>query len=261
MKTYTFTDLRKIAKDQNYKMACLQNSQGDKIQNNNNIKVKLENQLKTIETRLSSDLYPDGIYYVCMSQTINTSKNPDRYPVAKGNVKPEMVIKDTPIIHTVSEDVLTWDSALKLHQEIADLKNKLAFAQYENNALTIELDELRKQEELHEAEPTKDISSFLKDSLPSVIPILDEYFKLEGRKLDIKDKEINLKANQKAQQRKPLIVGSNEHLALIKFHFDNGNEDKLNAELDKLEGANYELYKNVCEQLGIVDGEEQNNGE
>ena len=89
MKTYKITDLKRLAAEQGYKLAALENSQGVRILPFNQIKKSITLQLDKIPIRLKSELQDDGVYWVLMAHSINTAKNPDRYPIVKGKVNPE----------------------------------------------------------------------------------------------------------------------------------------------------------------------------
>lgn len=282
IKTYTFPELKKIAKEQGYKMACLENQNGDRVQPYNKYDKtgkKLETQFSTIQNRLKSDIVPEGVYYVCFSQTITQSKNPDRYSIIKGDLKKNPSLleekptitnpKETVIVHTKAEEVLSWDAALALHKEISELKSDNARLKAENEQLMAEIEslesEIDEENEGLQENKTSDVVGFLKETLPSLTGLLQEHFNVRNKELELmqEGKYIKQQTVSKPESKKRVIkpqiqIGSQEHLNLIEEFFTNGNEPMLNLHLDMLEKANPELYRAVCERLGIVEegGEE-----
>lgn len=263
IKTYSFTDLRSIAKDQKYKLACLENSEGIRKKPFNNVKKSILVQLSEIQNRLKNDIFSDGIYYVCMASNINASRDPDRYAVKKGKANIEVVPKITltPALNESPkeiENVLSYESALKYQQEISDLKFEIEKLKMLNLDLSKQLDEQESLEE--EEESGKGIlsgMSFLKEQLPALIPYLDKHFELQEKKLDLEKLKIT-KTNSKPinPQRIQIKIGSQEHLNLIENLYTSNNEERLNKELDKLQAFDSELYKNVCKQLQLEEEEE-----
>lgn len=272
MKTFTFAQLRKLCKDQDYKMAALQGPQGDRIVPFNQYKKNgsnLEGQFKIMETRLKADHNPDGVYFVLLAYNIKSAQNPQSFAITKGKVSPEDLAESekkslpvTPAIIVPDNKVLSWEGALKYQQDISDLKTENARLQMELNQANLRIEELESEEELSDEAPAQNnVLSFLKDALPNFMPLADKYFETENRKLDLKEMELRTKTNgQKAPKqvrRKEIIPASQEHLNLIEHYFKQDNEERLNQELDKLEQANPEIYRAVMERLGIGLEEEE----
>ena len=264
MKTYTIKDLKTLSTQQGYKLAALENSKGERVQPFNKITVSLTKQFDTITNRLKSDLFDDGLYYVLLSQSISKSKNADRYPIVKGKLTADDLKEHTNpvnIIHTTpAQEVLTYEAALNYQQTISDLKNEISLLKLERTNLMEQLQEALDENELSEnTQPSENMmQTFLKEAMPSVMPVLDRYFDLEEKKLNL----LELKANKKPTQRKtvfrpqtekriPIVTGSQQHLELIELYYKKDLDDKLGLELDKLEAHDFELYKKVCEKLGI----------
>ena len=267
MKTYSIIQLKKLAKEQGYKLAALEDNTGKRVQSFNKLTTKVDTQLNTISSRLKSEIYADGIYYVLLSRTINNCQEPDRYEIVKGVLTPEKIpvpVSET-IVHTKAQEVLTWESALKMQQEIADLKGQIQQLKFENNLLQSELDSIDESElsEGGSSNPTElksGTQTFLSETLPSFLPILDKYFEQEDKKLELKKMELSARTKQKVQPlRKPIQVGSQEHLNIIE-HYYKIKSDKLDKELDRLEEVNEPLYIEVCKKLGIVIEEEEEEG-
>lgn len=269
MKTYTIPELKRIVKEQNYKTACLENAQGEKVWNFNAVKQDIFKHLDGIEKRMKAEITPDGVYFVCLANSVTKQKSPDRYPITKGNVSVEMLKpmsekNSVQIIHDKSHEVLTWKEALANAQELAELRAENASLKKQVIDLEAELNELPELEE--QPGMMESGVSFLKEQAPVITSILDEYFKVKNRSLDIEEKKLGLNGHnkqtngQQTQKRKfkPLVTGSQEHVNYIMALSKNeANEDKLNVELDKLEAVNEELYKKVCEALGMSTEEEQ----
>ncbi len=270
MKTFTFPELKKIAVKQGYKLASLENDQGERLQFNNTLKTKIDTHLRTLEERLKSDLYPNGVYYICFAQSINKARNPDKYPIVKGKITKELseqlTVRETnkpQIITTVHTDVLTYEQALKMQQTISDLRADVKSLQLENEYLKQEIADMENEEpELQEGNKTvSNIKSFLDESLPSIMSVADKFFANQDRKLALEEKKLDMKKTVVHTAKRTLIEpGSQEHLALIRSlntSKDPTSGERLNKELDKLEVANHAMYLKLCEELGITEEEEE----
>ena len=75
MKTYSINQLKKLAKEQGYKLAALENQTGKRLQSFNKLTTKVDTQLNTIATRLQSEIYEDGIYTILLSRTNTYNKS------------------------------------------------------------------------------------------------------------------------------------------------------------------------------------------
>lgn len=260
-KIYKFPELKKIAVEQSYKCAALEDSQGTRIFPYNNYKTKLDKQFQLIQGRLNSDIIPEGIYYVTMAININRTRQPDRYPIVKGDAIPEAIIQ-APLLNEnkkAEPSVLSYASALQMQKRISDLENEKIRLEALNENLRAQIAELEKELEAPLEEKESSVKTFINEGLPSVMPILDKWFMLEEKKLAVKEKELeNKPANAKKRViRRELPAGSKEHLLLIETLYRANNEEKLNNELDRLEAENKELYLKVCNELGF----ELNEGE
>lgn len=257
MKTYSIAEIKKIASEQGYKLCALEDSNGKRLQPYNTYKVDVKKQLDIITTRLKSELFADGIYYCCLSQTINKSKNPDKYPIAKGVVKlneSQQNIQTPVYIQNPVENVLSWESALKFQSEIAELKSRVRELELENNMLSAQLEEAENEIPLSDEGKENSTLTFLKETLPSVVPMLDRYFDLEEKKLNLiglKNKVEPKPQHSRTTERKEIIVGSQDHLNIIEFYFNKDKHQELDRELDKLQEYDENLYIQVCNKLGI----------
>lgn len=262
MKTYSINQLKKLSKEQGYKLAALENATGKRLQSFNKLTTKIDTQLSTIESRLKSEIYEDGVYTILLSRTINNMQDPDRYQILKGVLKPEHIAETTPtpILNTKAEEVLTWSSALSMQQQISNLTAEVRQLKFENNLLQSQLDAMEEEETSLADSPggatelKSGTQTFLSETLPSFLPIIDRYFDQEDKKLELKKLELSAKARAKqATQRirKPIEVGSQEHMNIIEHYFNTKQEQKLDKELDRLEAVNEALYLEVCKKLGF----------
>lgn len=270
MKTYSINQLKKLAKEQGYKLAALENQTGKRLQSFNKLTTKVDTQLNTIATRLQSEIYEDGIYTILLSRTINNMQDPDRYQILKGQLKPEHVeIKEAPpILSTKAEEVLTWSSALAMQQQISNLTAEVRQLKFENNLLQSQLDAMEEEDNNLSESPGQNTElksgtqTFLSETLPSLLPVLDRFFDQEDKKLELKKMELAARTKSRIKQqpiRKPIEVGSQEHLNIIEHYFNTKQEQKLDKELDKLEAVNEALYLEVCKRLGfeVEPGQEE----
>jgi hypothetical protein len=269
IKTYKWPDLKRIAASQGYKLAALESPRGEKIASFNQLKVKINTHLDKLQTRMSGEIFPDGVYTVLMAQAINKSATPDRYPIVKGKVSPEAIaetVRNIPltpaIVYERPPDVLTYDKALEYVQTISDLKNQLTIAEMEITALKKEIAELESEQEeaLSEGPTLGGLQSFIKEGLPSLMPALDRYFDIEEKKLNLEEMKLQKNPAEKKSsgtKKVEIVPGTQEQLDLIEYYFKADNEVKLNQELDKLEEVNPELYSQVLSRLGLSEEPEE----
>jgi len=258
MQTYTLTELKKLIKEQDYKTAALENLQGDRLLGFNNVKsCDINEQFNKIEKRIKSVTIPNGYLNICMAISPTHQKNPDKFLLVKGNLSEAAAIPSQPsqiiIEKERSAEVLTWNEALKLHSELAALRE-------ENKALIEKIERYEEEEEetLSEAPPGDNLNllSFLKEQSPILITLADRYFNLEDKKLELKKTELDLKNLIKTKTApKQITPGSREHLILIETYYNNDNEEALNKELEKLQIVDNDLYIKVVERLNKQNAE------
>jgi len=269
MKHYTPTEIKAAVKQQNYKTAALENNKGERIQNFNSTKTSnINKHLDLIHKRLQSEIFDDGIYYILMATSIVNQKKPDRYPIIKGKFNQSMLNdngQNAPIIvQSPTQEVLSWEAALSYQNKISELTSEVHRLKLElNNANTL-LEEYEEEEEekkgLSDTTTTGSLMEYLKEIVPSILPMADRYFDIEEKKLNLQRQRHTPK--DKPQNIKPIITGSFQHLSLIEQYYNAGHDDKLSKELDKLEEFNTDLYKQVCAKFGIEidETEEGTNG-
>lgn len=277
MKTYTLPQIKKLIREQGYKMAALRGPDGEKIVPFNKYNKRaqdLDAQIKLFETRvLKTDIYPDGVYYVLLSHNIVSSKNPKEFPIVKGKLSAtELEASEnkrmplTPVIVEKEASVLGWDSAVAMNAEIANLRARVAQLEFElkeERLKNAELEaDLESDDGLEEGEVQNPIMKTLSDMAPVLTAALDRHYAIEEKKLDLE--KLKLESSRQPKQRpatqpakKMVIVGSQEHLDHIERLYNSDNEDAFNAEMDKLQAKNLDLYNAVMERLGLSDEEEE----
>jgi hypothetical protein len=273
MKTYTFPQLKKISTEQGYKLAALENPQGEKVVSFNQIKTPIDKAFKTIETRLNSELNPDGVYFILLAHSITKSRTPDRYPLVKGKVSPETLVevekKQIPLSPTIvyeKPEVLTWDKAMEYMQKISTLETENRFLKMENASLLAELEDAE-NEALSEANAPVNSTQNWIEQIATILPSLaDKYFELEEKKLTVEALKIGAKPKQQGQQqqtqntKKQIAPGSQEHIDLIKYWY---NSDAANAQynynlwMDRLQNFDQNLHDNLLQELEQEGGENE----
>lgn len=276
MKTYTINQLKSIAKDQGYKLAALEDQQGRRILSFNQLKTSIDKHLTLIPTRLKSEINPDGVYFVLMAQNISKAgKDPDKFPILKGKVSPDDLVeaekRSLPLTLAVSEPaVLTYAQAIEYNRviasnesEIKQLKWELEQAKLTIAELEAELDE--EDEGLSEGGPVNPIAKFLSDTMPTIIPMIEKHFELQEKRINLDEMKLkggggNKSSVKKGDRIKQIVPGTQPHMDLIWQLYNSdkeGDEEKLNTELDKLERTNPEVYRNVLKRLGMEEDIEQ----
>ena len=274
MKAYDLNTLLKEAKEQNYKLAALENTGYQRLVSFNNMQTPVAEQLKKIFTKLKSDALPDGAYCVLMANSISKTKDALRYPVTKGKASLNEVAQASNgspqphpyIINTKAEEVLSWDSAVKMNEEIASLKAQVFQLQFENNQLHKQVEEL--EAELEEQEEgvsegsgasngQNGIVTFLQETTPTLIAAFDRWAELQEKKLDLQ-KQDPKKAPIKQAPKQTNGIGSEAHVVYIRTLYAEDKDDALNAELDKLENSHPELYAVLCNEFGMTEEEPEN---
>src|SRR6185295_3721809 len=121
MKIYKFSELKAMCAQQGYKLARLENSQGEPMTSYNKITKPISGQFNIIQKRLSSEILPDGIYYVCLAPTIQKSANPDKYPIqkGKGNSLQQNNNNQQPFFAPTTDNFLSTAKAMELLTEIS----------------------------------------------------------------------------------------------------------------------------------------------
>jgi len=269
MKIYKFEQIKRLALDEGFKYASLEDQDGRKLlpyNINKNKVVKLEAHFALIKKKLDSEILDEGIYCVCCANAPNQTQDPTRFYIQKGTgatveQNPTIVIREKN--NSRGESVLSWQQAIENNDIIARLTIEKKFLTEKNNELGAYVKELEaeleisKSKELAEKIPESSTSKFLNEIAPSIPSILDRYFDLEERKLT-KGNPVNKKINQSF--KKPLRMfktGSEEHLVHIEKLYTDGNEEKFNEQLDRIEKSNTEIYNQLLVKYNLVEEEEE----
>ncbi len=272
MKIYKLSQLKAMCTQQGYKLARLENSQGETMTSYNKITKPISGQFNVIQKRLNSEILPDGIYYVCLAPTIQKSSNPDKYPIQKGKENSLQQHNNGLNNHNhtfqlAPESLLTSESALKLLTEISDLKAENSRLKLENQYLQQELDEAEEEGLAENKTDTKtELFKVIQESAPALVGGLSEYFKLENRKVDLEESKLALKkkAVKTTRSFQRIEPGTSAHLALIEMYDKQGKDDKLEREIEKIKAINEPLYNQLMEkyfeQEEEVEEEEQQEG-
>lgn len=263
-KIYTWKQLQEICTKQGYKLARLENYQGETMTPYNKIKTPLTKQFTVMRTRLNNEILPDGIYYVCLAHTINRSHRPDRYAIQKGKIINTPALNDHNQQHQFQlkpESLLTSEKAIELLTEISTLKAKVSALELENSYLQQELDDMEQGKGLEEGVTSKgEMFSFLKENAPALVGGISEWLKLENRKVDLEEKKLKIKSKPKPQFQR-ITPGSQAHIALIEMYDKKGDDEKLEREIEKIKTVNAELYQQLIDKYFEPENSNENNNE
>lgn len=206
MKTYTVKEIKPVLETQKYGYIALFNQEGKQIVPFNSNRITADKRMLEIQKRLESVGLKDGFYILKGKNSLAGGTVPDEFTVVKGKPDTTQTLaesnKSIEVVRTISPDVLSYDSALKLSIECERLK-------LENDALKKEVLNLEKQiqemeedaETLAEENPQSSMmenaQSFLTNAMGFIAPLLDKHFELKSQALGLKAVELELKMNSK----------------------------------------------------------------
>lgn len=272
---YTLAKIEAMASKNKMKFAALLSDQDKKIVPFNTNKTTIAQQFKKIDQRLNSEMCQDGFYKICLAESIHGTKDATEFLIVKGDPKKlsrdnenkGITIINPPSASEPSEKIGLTE-AVKLYATISQLEAKVLFQNAEIARLNKEIEEMDSME-LADNKPSS-IESFgamMKDIMPGVTGSIEKYFELEERKLALKEKQASA-PSARSETKKPytgkviirkpevkeqeITPGTQEHIIYLEKLLDSDDDDLLNAELDKLEKVNPELYKLFCEQYKIT---------
>jgi hypothetical protein len=200
MKSYDINEVIEICNSQGYGFVCLTDQKGAELIPYNSRNTPAE-RLEEIKTRLSSPALKDGVYIVKCKHTNRKNALSDDYLIYKGETLGEA---PTITIPTVTAEVLTYESALKLQVKIKELelecenlRKDLIEANNTIQELENELEEvntLSEEEEENQALNEKPsqmetVKEFLSELVTIGAPLLDKHF-------DLKQQALNLEAQK-----------------------------------------------------------------
>lgn len=237
---------------------------------------ELINRFNYIRNKVDSGQLPPGDYELNLrvSPTNNTMVD-----ILKFSIKPKsVVLNDNTIVDKTSEQEteemnnVDFDDYVNLIKENAELKatntyliqelefykRELKFYQDNRSNTPATLQDAPQEKSMAEI-----ITNTLGDTFASAVPILDKYFDLQTRRLDLEEKKITTNTPQKSKPKK--MAKSIEEIAELTadelYDLEESDPDEFNRRLDDLEIKNPELYDMVCEILGIEIEEEEDQEE
>lgn len=207
MKIYTLAECKKFLQEQGYKHVSLQTSDGRDVVKYNTSKMKPEERIEQMETRLSSPTLPDGYYIFLGKYNMQRDSVPDKFYIAKGDVKeldkqPEVVTDPA----KPEKNALTYDQAIKMNKKIAELTAQLGTTQSERDEyrgkyyeLLAEVEEIANETPDEEEEEPEGILSeenignvgkFVESISANLIPIFDRHYDLKAKALEIEEGKV-----------------------------------------------------------------------
>ena len=273
VKTY---DIKQIGEFiPNYKFCKIEDLNGKILLSWNQPAKKISEHWKDCVKRLNSAPIPEGFYNIFCCNSLKSLKHADVFIVKKGDPQPEesQNLKDHQNFMQIpnsKNDLISVSQALNYITEIANLKvtvqtqeAEIKRLKDEITVLEAELSELDREALSDPAPGTEsNVVSYLKETAPTLMALADRYFSQQDKKLEIE----KLKAEKTARPKlvKKIVInkkptyetGSPEHIQFIENLADQGNEEALNDELDKLQTYNPELYANTLNKLNLSEEDE-----
>lgn len=260
MKINTLPELLKLCKSQKLKYACLVDANENKIVPFNQGQTNIDKQFERIERRFNGELVSNGKYYVLLTDALRTS--PTRHLIIKGDVNEVQIIQPQQM---QSQEVLSWNNALQMTNDLAMLKAENLFLQKECELYKNRIAELETDIEILEAkqsggggflnEASANAGGLLKENAPLIINFLDKHFSLKEREISLKEsaqRKAPAPAQQTSTRKKNMIIGSAEHLQIIRnLAQDESKENELNNHLDLLERKDKAAHDAICNELNI----------
>ena len=258
-------DLINRMKDAGVRFIDLNDTENNRIVARNVKAVDFDKKVAEIKKRLKH--LPDGIYILQASYSPGGKTKKDLYYIGKGNhgslsenPAPVVIQQTTKREKTETENVLSYAEALKKAEQVAELKA-------ENATLKAQLlDAQKKISELHEeiAELESEevgAGNFLSEGLPKLLepfaPMLpafmDEYYKLQNRKLNIKEAEVYGNLAEKG-----LIQGKGGPMMQA---FQNGKQQRRvqqQQQIERPDPNDAEAVENYCQYLDALNDAEFN---
>ncbi len=192
-KLYTIDEIREIQDEQKYKFIGLNTSGGKEVIKQNNAAVTPEKKLDMIETRLKAPKFKDGYYVVyCRS---HHSSEPDNYTIIKGD---PATVSEAPTPAPAPEvskapSVLTYDKAIAMNKEIAELKAEVERLKGELDRKTTDYDELLDEAQTLEQEREDTLAetnvapnstaTMVKEVATLLVPIMDRHYDMQEQKM------------------------------------------------------------------------------
>jgi hypothetical protein len=187
MNIYKIEDLEQIQAEQNYKYCGLFSETGQQIVPFNSNRIPAADRLSQICIRLRSNGLKNGFYIVKCKNSLKGNVEPDQYIIQKGENLSEPAPKEIIKEITVTPEILTYQSALKL--QVDNERLKLQIQNLEQTILTLEAELSEKETLSEEAEPSA-AQTWIENIIQIGAPLLDKHFALRQQAMQIKAAEI-----------------------------------------------------------------------
>lgn len=227
-------------------------------------------RLKNIQFELENGLIPGKYSIQATTGQTNTSlkkifevevhapiKIQSSYNVPSGQNKEENVHDYT---RDNSTDSMTLEDYKKTLDVMAELKAENRFLKMENDMLT------RENQKLSSMGPLDDntgssmgmLADTLKELAPAILGTVEKFMEQRDREITLKENSYSSgKVPFKKKASKPKKEATADDVVDYIDNLFATDEDKANEELDKIEQENPDLYKYICQQLGLEEGQDE----
>lgn len=202
----TLDQFKNINKDQQYKHIGLFNKNGDPLVRFNSTNKSPEERLEMIEKRLSSPSLTDEYYIIKGKNNTQGDTISDEYIIENVNTMSEN--QTTP--PTLSGHAQPIGNKVYNFKEGIELNSKLIRLEIENKYLETRIKELEEtikdlEEQLEETtllDENKEnpIQDFLTETIKTAAPLLDKYFELKERKIQLSENNYMAQAQAPAPE-------------------------------------------------------------
>ena len=167
----------------------------------------LEEKFKEIENRLP--MLPDGFYYLNCKYRQGSKEKADTFTIKKGNPNqlseaPQPAPVYLPMKKTTADEsdkARTYSEALEDQKKISKLEIENELLKQKVSDLEAEL-ETMEEEGLSDQEPKANpLQTWLSEIVPTVAPILDQYFQTKNRELDLREKQYQAPSPRTIQRK------------------------------------------------------------
>jgi predicted RNase H-like nuclease (RuvC/YqgF family) len=191
----TLEKFKEIQTDQNYKHIGLFNRDGAALVRFNSTNKTPSDRLEMIEKRLNSPTLTDEYYIIKGKNNTQGDTITDDYIIINENVQPmlkEEINGGTYIPPIVGDKVYNFKEGIELNSKLVRLEIENAHLQTKIKELEDLVKDLEDQlAEVETLEETKEnpIQDFLTETLKTAAPLLDKYFELKERKIQLAENQ------------------------------------------------------------------------
>jgi hypothetical protein len=261
-KKQIFKKVREGIEKGTYKSIALHNEEGEQVvQFSHPSKNKALDRLDYIIDKVENSLKPGKYILTARTAIGNTGlkdeftieiKTPVTLPISSG-------VEDKTNEQETTMRNIDWEDYKELLDEISQLKAKNAELEIALKYQAL-LSEHKQQQTLNDVSPVpksglETILSGLADAAPTISALADNYFSLQNRKLDLEEKKLS-SGGYNTTRKKKIRPSKEKVLMEMELLYEN-DEDSFNATLDEMEQRDPELYRYICEQMGLEEGEEE----